>query len=274
KTHARSVTWTSGIGKSSASRTSGVSAACVISPRRRCSPTVDARSTSSAERSASIVPGGNGSNRSGKYSPPSGAVPANSASIKGTAGDDRRVLIHFIRLRLERLRPDRHGQALIVHGHEHHHRLCHLDPLAAARRRLQDRPPPLSLNRHADGDRRPAHFHSFRVEADDVAKVDRLVELDFVHRAGDIAVRRRLPRLYRRRQVDVREDHAAEDGAEGVGVLREEQELDGGDALDHRKLSFYPEARPPPSGYRHDYDEPIEHCEVIQYWPLCMIKRR
>ena len=71
------------------------------------------------------------------------------------------------------------------------------------------------------------------VEADDVAEEDRRVELHFAHRLGDVAQRRRLARLDRRRQVDVREDDAAENGAERVGVLRQQQHLDGGNSFGH-----------------------------------------
>jgi hypothetical protein len=54
------------------------------------------------------------------------------------------------------------------------------------------------------------------------------MKLHGVHRLGDVAVGRRLSRFDRRRQVDVRQDDATEDGAERVGVFREQQDLDRG----------------------------------------------
>ena len=50
-----------------------------------------------AVRGASSRPGGTGSSRSGMYSPPSGAVPANSASTNEIGGEAPRVLTHFMR---------------------------------------------------------------------------------------------------------------------------------------------------------------------------------
>ena len=79
-----------------------------------------------------------------------------------------------------------------------------------------------------DGDGGAPDARRFRVEADDVSQVDRLVKLDFVHRAGDVAVRRRLPRLDRGRQVDMGQDDAAEVEQDGLDLgVRHDRRLNG-----------------------------------------------
>ena len=93
--------------------------------------------------------------------------------------------------------------------------------------------PALGFDQDADGDRRPAEPDGLGVEADDVAEVHRRVELDLAHRLGHVAVRRRLARFDGRGQVDVRQDHAAEDRTVGVGVLGQQQDLDRGNAVAH-----------------------------------------
>ena len=61
--------------------------------------------------------------------------------------------------------------------------------------------------------------------------VEDYVATDLIHRDGHHAARVIRVRLDRGRQVDVREDHAAEDGAQGVRVLGQQHDLDRGDAL-------------------------------------------
>ena len=67
-----------------------------------------------------------------------------------------------------------------------------------------------------------------RIETHDIAHKDRLVELHLAHRSGHVAVSGDRSRLDGGRQVDVRQDHAAEDGAVRVGVLRQQEELMAG----------------------------------------------
>ena len=60
-----------------------------------------------------------------------------------------------------------------------------------------------------------------------------VVELHLPHRLRDVAVCRDLSRLDGRGQVNVRENDAPEDRAEEVGVLRQEQDANGGIAFSH-----------------------------------------
>ena len=71
------------------------------------------------------------------------------------------------------------------------------------------------------------------VEVHDISDVHRFVELDFPHRLCNEPVSRDLSCLDGRRQVDVGQDHSAEDGAVGVGVLRQQQDPDSRNALGH-----------------------------------------
>src|SRR5688572_22044064 len=105
-----------------------------------CAPTVVPISTMSASRRPSTVPGGSGSSRSGMYSPPSGAVPAKSASMKVIGGDAPRVLIHFmttpsyhhVNHPRRALWPHRHRPALSIDRHQDDLGLCDLDPLTVS----------------------------------------------------------------------------------------------------------------------------------------------
>ena len=90
-----------------------------------------------------------------------------------------------------------------------------------------------SLRFHGDmrGDRRPADTGHLRPEAHDFPHADRLVKLDSIHGDGDDH-RQRPPlaenfvnRADRAGLVDVAKQHAAEDGAEGVGVARHHDDL-------------------------------------------------
>ena len=66
------------------------------------------------------------------YRPPSGAVPANSASMNEIGGDAPRVLIHFIRVWLG-LTAASAPAAPLVDGHEHDFGFGHLDHARRAR---------------------------------------------------------------------------------------------------------------------------------------------
>ena len=119
-----------------------------------------------------------------------------------------------------------------VHRHQHDLGLGHLDALALPAA------PPLGLDRDPDGDGGAAHPHRLGEEVDDVPEEDRLVELDLAHGLGDVAARGGLAGLDRRGEVDVGQDDAAEDGAEGVGVLGQQQDLDRGHALPGHGLGY------------------------------------
>jgi hypothetical protein len=130
--------------------------------------------------------------------------------------------------------------AAVVDGHEHDLGFGHLDSLAMARGAWADgrRAPPLGLDRHAHGNRRAPDPKRLGVEAHDIAEEHRLVELDLAHRLRHVPVRGDLARFHRRRQVDVRQDHPAEDRPHGVGVLRQQDHFDGGHALSHAIRHF------------------------------------
>src|SRR2546428_652745 len=138
--------------------------------------------------------------------------------------------------------------AELVHRHEHDLRLGDHDPLALPAS------PALRLDGDLHGDGRAAHAHRLGEEVDDVAQEDRLVELDLTHGLGDVAVAGDLAGLHRRSEVDVREDDASEDRAEGVGVLGQKDHLDRGDAdVRHdakHSASRHPGIDCPPARYR------------------------
>ncbi len=71
------------------------------------------------------------------------------------------------------------------------------------------------------------------VEVHDISDVHRFVELNFPHRLCNEPVSRDLSCLDGRSQVDVGQDHPAEDGAVGVGVLGQQQDPDSRNALGH-----------------------------------------
>ena len=73
----------------------------------------------------------------------------------------------------------------------------------------------------------------FGEEVHNVAQEHRRVKLDGVHGFRHVAVSACFARLHRGRKVDMGEDDPAEDGAQRVGVLGEEEDLDGGDSLGH-----------------------------------------
>ena len=120
---------------------------------------------------------------------------------------------------------DRRGVAGFVHGHENDLGLRDLDALALAAA------PALGLHRNPHRDRGAAHADRLREEVHDVAEEDGLVELHLTHGLGDVAPGRGLAGFHGRREIDVGEDHAAEDGAEDVRVLGQEQDLDRGNPL-------------------------------------------
>jgi acyl-CoA thioesterase YciA len=86
----------------------------------------------------------------------------------------------------------------------------------------------LGLDEDVHRDRGVADAERAGEEADQVADEDRGVKYDFAHRDGDDAARTGAMRFDRARLVDVGEDHAAEDGAQGVGVLRHHDDADRG----------------------------------------------
>ena len=96
-----------------------------------------------------------------------------------------------------------------------------LDPAGAAGAAL-------GLDGHLDGDRGAAAAQRLGVEADQVADEDRRVKDHLAHGDGDQAPGRVPMRLDRARLVDVRQDDAAEDGAQGVGVLGHHDHADRG----------------------------------------------
>src|SRR5512145_2898287 len=121
-----------------------------------------------------------------------------------------------------RLADDGRGPAVLVDRHHHDFGLGHRHLLPRSRTE------PLGLDLHPHRDGRPADPNSGGVEADDVPREDRLVELDGVHRLGHVPPRGMTPRLGGGGEVDVRQDDSAEDGAEGVGVPGEKDHADRG----------------------------------------------
>src|SRR5688572_19853636 len=117
------------------------------------------------------------------YRPPSGAVPAKSASTNVMAGDWPRLLIHCMRLRGGGLGPDWNGPPLFVDRDEDDFRLGDQDALAMAGRAGHHRgsPPAFGFNDHPDGDRRASDPDGLGVEVDDIPEKHGLVELDFAH---------------------------------------------------------------------------------------------
>src|SRR5215204_5516727 len=120
---------------------------------------------------------------------------------------------------------DAHLAAVGVHGDVDDLGLGDLEALARAAVAL-------GLDDDADGDGGGADAQRLRVEADEVADEDGLVEDDLAHGDGDEALDAGAAvRLDRPGDVDVTEDDAAEDGALRVRVARQQRDADGGIAV-------------------------------------------
>ena len=86
---------------------------------------------------------------------------------------------------------------------------------------------PLGTHTHLDGDRSTAEPRSLGVQAQHIAHGDRLMELDLTEGHGDVPGGRLANRLDVGSLVDQRENHAAEDASQAVGVARHHHHANG-----------------------------------------------